>query len=480
MGTRLVLEAVLLVRQALTSHGGVNPAPSSPGAEITATHKRGFPSYADHRESNVETRMARLTPLAQACCAFAMSVLGTAAAQAQVCTDTVRVLAQTRDGLSLLEQYKDEFKKLSGASFAIDNLDENDRRAKSRADASTVGKYNVYYVDEANVALFAKSKWIEPLLQYYPKEYDYADFDMGRQKVATFDNTVWFAPLTGGGDLMVYRKDLLAKAGIQPPKTLDEFVAAVKKLHDPANGVYGVALRGQRGSGANVWRWMPYFRGMGGQWFEGDKPVFNSPAAVKATETYLELFKYSAPGTKTGSWDESTGAFLAGKVALLVESTPLAGNALDPKLSAVVGKVGYMPPPAPLTGGGYGHGLAVATKANKTEARRLSRTISNASWPPGMLRWRHRAHTRDGRSSPPKRGGERFSKPSPWPGRPTRTLSRRCAASACRGKCTAPPCSMSSSTCCGPPFCGTTPGHSRSARRLRAGSPRRARYPATS
>ncbi len=312
--------------------------------------------------------MARLTPLAQACCAFAMSVLGAAAAQAQVCTDTVRVLAQTRDGLSLLEQYKDEFKKLSGASFAIDNLNENDRRAKSRADASTVGKYNVYYVDEANVALFAKSKWIEPLLQYYPKEYDYTDFDMGRQKVATFDNTVWFAPLTGGGDLMVYRKDLLAKAGIQPPKTLDEFVVAVKKLHDPANGVYGVALRGQRGSGANVWRWMPYFRGMGGQWFEGDKPVFNSPAAVKATETYLELFKYSAPGTKTGSWDESTGAFLAGKVALLVESTPLAGNALDPKLSAVVGKVGYMPPPAPLTGGGYGHGLAVATKANKTEA----------------------------------------------------------------------------------------------------------------
>jgi len=300
--------------------------------------------------------------------AVMVAALAGQSANAQVCTDTVRVLAQTRDGLTLLEKYKDEFRKLSGASFTIDNLNENDRRAKSRADASTIGKYHVYYVDEANVPLFARAKWIEPLLKYYPQEYDYADFDPGRRKVATYNDTVWFAPITGGGDLMMYRKDLLEKAGVEPPKNLDELMTAVEKLHDPANGVYGIALRGQRGSGGNVWRWMPYFRGMGGEWFDGDTPVFNSTAAVKATQTYLDLFKYSAPGTKTGSWDEATGAFLAGNVALLIESTPLAGNALDPKLSTVVGKVGYLPPPSPLTGGGYAHGFAIAAKANKTEA----------------------------------------------------------------------------------------------------------------
>jgi multiple sugar transport system substrate-binding protein len=289
-------------------------------------------------------------------------------ALAQSCSGSIKVLAQTRDGLTLAEKYKSEFEKLSGgATFDIDYLNENDRRAKTKADASTVGKYNVYYIDEANVALFASSKWIVPLLDYYPKQYDYSDFDPGRQKVATYDGKPWFAPLTGGGDLLVYRKDLLEKAGVQPPTTLDEFIAAVKKLHDPANGIYGVALRGQRGSGANVWRWMPYFRGFGGNWFEGNTPVFDSEAAVKATETYLELFKYSAPGTKTGSWDESVGAFTSGQVAMLVESTPLVGLAIDPKVSKVVGKVGYLPPPAPLTGGGYGHGLAIGAKANKTE-----------------------------------------------------------------------------------------------------------------
>lgn len=297
-----------------------------------------------------------------------IGVSGVAARANQSCAGTIRVLSQPREGLTLLEKYKGEFTKLSGgANFEIDYLNENDRRAKSRADASTVGRYNVYYIDEANLALFATSKWIVPLQDYFPAEYDFADFDPGRQKVATFQGKTWFAPVTGGGDLMVYRKDILEKAGVAPPTTLDELIAAVKKLNDPANGVYGIALRGQRGSGANVWRWMPYFRGLGGEWFDGDKPAFNGEAAIKATQTYLDLFNYSPPGTKTGSWDESTGAFLAGQVAILIESTPLAGLALDPKSSKVVGKIGYAAPPTPLTGGGYGHGLAIATRANKDE-----------------------------------------------------------------------------------------------------------------
>jgi multiple sugar transport system substrate-binding protein len=287
-----------------------------------------------------------------------------------ICKNDVRALAQPRDGLTILENYKDEFKALSGASFNIDYLNENDRRAKSRADASTIGKYNVYYVDEANVALFASSKWVLPLLDYYPKEYDYNDFDPGRRLVASYDGVPYFAPLTGGTDVMVYRKDLLEKAGVQPPKTLDQFEAAVKKLNDPDNGVYGIALRGARGSGANVWRWMPYFRGFGGKWFDGATPAFDSDAFVKATQTYLDLFKYSPPGTKTGSWDESTGAFLSGHVALLVESSPLAGWAIDPTMSKVIGKVGYGAPPSPLVAAGYGHGFAIGAKANKDEADR--------------------------------------------------------------------------------------------------------------
>jgi multiple sugar transport system substrate-binding protein len=286
-----------------------------------------------------------------------------------VCSEPVQILAQPRDGLTLLEEYASEFEELSGATFQIDYLNEGDRRAKSQADAATIGNYNVYYVDEANLALFASSGWIAPLLDHYPAEYDYNDFDPGRIATATFDGTVYFAPILGGGDLMVYRKDLLEEAGIEPPTTLEELKAAVAALHDPDNGVYGIGLRGQRGSGANVWRWMPYFKGMGGEWFDAEgNAAMNSDAAVEATETYLELFKYSAPGTQTGSWDESTGAFRAGQIALIIESAPLGGITLDKTQSQVADLVGFARPPAPLTGGGFAHGFAVGTKANADEA----------------------------------------------------------------------------------------------------------------
>jgi multiple sugar transport system substrate-binding protein len=294
---------------------------------------------------------------------FAVSSTAVMAA-GPMCKDTVKILAQPRDGLTLLEESKDEFQKLSGASFQIDYLNEGDRRAKSQADASTTGKYNVYYVDEANLALFASSGWIAPILDHYPADYDFADFDDGRQKTATYDGKVWFAPILGGGDMMVYRKDLLEAAGVTPPTTLDELKAAVQKLHNPEKGIYGIALRGKRGSGDNVWRWMPYFKGLGGEWFKDGKPAFNSQAAVDATNTYLELFKMSPPGTQTGSWDEDTGAFLSGQVAIIIESAPLAGITLDATKSQVADKVAFLPPPAPLTGGGFAHGFAVGTKAN--------------------------------------------------------------------------------------------------------------------
>jgi multiple sugar transport system substrate-binding protein len=289
---------------------------------------------------------------------------------ASSCKSDLSVLAQPRESLTFLESNKEDFEKKSGVSFTIDYLNENDRRAKSRAEASTTGRYNVYYIDEANVALFADKKWIVPLLDHLPESADFADFDKGREKVASYKGKVYFAPIQGGGDFLYYRKDVLEKAGVTPPKTLEELQVAVKKLHDPANGMYGIALRGGRGSGANVWRWMPYFKGFGGEWFDGDKPVFNSPAAIKATETYLELFKYSPPGTSTGSWTESTEAFNSGQVALIIESSPLAGMTEDKKISVVAGKVGYTKPPSPLTGGGYGHGLAIGSKSNKTKAQR--------------------------------------------------------------------------------------------------------------
>lgn len=301
----------------------------------------------------------------------ALMSAGFADASAQSCSVPVlKVLAQKSLGLTVMEKTLAEYEKKNGTKVQISYFGENDRRSKARLDASTkAGSYQIYYIDEANVAEFATAGWVVPLLKYLPKDADYEDFLPGRRAVASYKGVAYFAPLIGGSDFLFYRRDLLEKAGIAVPKTLDELVAAVKKLNNPPH-VYGWAARGQRGSGMNVWRWSPFMLAAGGKWEKDGVPTFNSPQAVKATTLYRDLFKYSPPGGATYDWSNALEAFRSGKVAFMIESTPFADWMEDPKKSSVVDKVGYVRPPSPLASAAYGHGLAISATGAKDECTR--------------------------------------------------------------------------------------------------------------
>lgn len=129
--------------------------------------------------------------LKAAAASLAVIVAGQAAlANGQgVFTRDVRIPAQPLTGLSMTEGFANEFAELAGVSFQIDYLNENDRRAKSRADASVIGKCNVYYVDEASSAKFTPAAWIAP-----PLDRDLAEDDFDSGQVALI---VESAPLSG-------------------------------------------------------------------------------------------------------------------------------------------------------------------------------------------------------------------------------------------------------------------------------------------
>ncbi|MCD6318511.1 sugar ABC transporter substrate-binding protein [Candidatus Aerophobetes bacterium] len=283
----------------------------------------------------------------------------------------IRVLSQPHNEMVVAEKYLPEFEAKTGMKVEIINFGEQDRRAKSRLDASTrAGSYQVYYLDEANVAEFAAAGWVLPLLDYYPDEYDFHDFFDSFADIGSYKGVPYFAPTTGGGDFFMYRKDILQEKGIAVPKTLEELEIAIKKIHNPPE-IYGWVARGKRGSGMNVWRWAPFFRGFGGNWVdENGEPAINSGAAVRATKKYIELMKYGPPGITTSDWSDNIEAFRAGKVAFIIETNMFADWMEDPEKSAVVGKVGYAPPPRPLISAGYAHGLGISAAGCKNEKLR--------------------------------------------------------------------------------------------------------------
>lgn len=306
--------------------------------------------------------------LAAGTCA-ALLPLAAAAQDAAQCKGklaTLNVIGQGMPAVTMLDGLLPEFNEKWGTKVKITLLGENERRAKARLDASTgAGSYQVLYIDEANLAEYVDAGWVYPLADVVPAEYDIADFRTDLSNVATMNGQQYFAPFVGGGDVLMYRKDVLEAKGIKPPKTLDELVAAVKAVNDPGAGVFGWAARGQRGSGMNVWRWTPFFRAAGGEWLDGDVPAFNAEPGVKATEQYMDLMTYSPPGVGTFNWSDAVEAFRSGRVAFLIESDVFGPWMEDPAKSTVVGKVGYLPPPDPLPSAGWAHGWAVSTVGAK-------------------------------------------------------------------------------------------------------------------
>ena len=82
--------------------------------------------------------------------------------------------------------------------------------------------------------------------------------------------------------MLAYRKDLFEAAGLTPPKTMEDMVAAAYKLTDPAKQTYGFVANGQKGP-AVAQDWMQYNAEMGGSILDQDgKPALNSPPTSRA------------------------------------------------------------------------------------------------------------------------------------------------------------------------------------------------------
>ncbi|MDD9270646.1 ABC transporter substrate-binding protein [Paenibacillus sp. GCM10023248] len=190
--------------------------------------------------------------------------------------------------------------------------------------------------------LFYKNGWVQPLDDYAQKakDYDFNDFSKSAIGSTTVDSKLAGIPIITEQEILYYRKDLLQKAGIAVPKTLDELNAAVKKLHDPKNEMYGFVARGQRSP--LVTQVSSYLYSEGADFTTGDKASINTPEAIKAFTTYGTLLKdYAPPGVLNMSWPQAFGIFAQGKVAFLTDANSLYQNATDPAKSKVADQVGF-------------------------------------------------------------------------------------------------------------------------------------------
>ena len=289
---------------------------------------------------------------------------------------TITVGMAAHAATDAMKRMADEFTDLSGISVKWDIVEETSLKTKQLLDSQGRGAYDVLMVDAFWMNEWVAKNVIEPLAMYIgnaPPWFDYEDIMPAyRNGISAVKGEPYGIPVSGETRLVAYRKDLFEKYGKQPPQTMDEFLSLAQFFNGREDGLYGVAMRAQRGihfaSG-----WMSIMYNFGGGFVDqstiGTSNVqitVDTPETVTSLQFYIDLLQNAPPDVATYTHEEALGAFIAGKTAMWLDATALLNQITNPDISRVSNQVGFVPTPRGPAGGGAalaGWSLAISAKS---------------------------------------------------------------------------------------------------------------------
>lgn len=275
----------------------------------------------------------------------------------------IRVLVHGDPTFMVMDTLKRQFEQVIGAqisqrAFSIDRLREEALRNAER----TTSRYDIIAVDLPWIGEFATKDVLMPLDQAMDiARLDPADFHTAGWQAAHWGGRAYGVPAQTTPELLFYRRDLFAEAGLEPPATTDDLLNAARTLHNPRQGFHGIAWNAARGTalGHTVLMTMADFgqpvldipKFAGG--FDTRKlaareyrPTIDTEAGLRAAEFLLELLKYSPPDILSMSWYERVRPYAEGNIAMAYGYTLLAPYFELYESSPAYGQTGYLPHPS--------------------------------------------------------------------------------------------------------------------------------------
>ncbi|MFZ1867106.1 MAG: extracellular solute-binding protein [Steroidobacteraceae bacterium] len=171
----------------------------------------------------------------------------------------------------------------------------------------------------------------------------------------SFAGGFWGMPYHDGPACLIYRQDLLAEAGLEVPRTWEDFHAAARRLHAPQRGCYGTALALFPDGHNGFYDFCIQVWSRGGEPFDaGARPQLCSREALEALEFLRRLAADGAaiaPGARDLDSVKSGLHFCEGKVALMSNWFGFAALGERWEASRVRGRIAVAPLPR---GGGRG------------------------------------------------------------------------------------------------------------------------------
>jgi sorbitol/mannitol transport system substrate-binding protein len=256
-------------------------------------------------------------------------------------------------------------------------LEEGVLRQRVTTDIATKGgQFDVMTIGMYETPIWGKKGWLQEIKP--DAAYDVDDLLPAMRNGLSVGGKLYAVPFYGESSMLMYRKDLADKAGVQVPErpTWTQIRDLAAKIHDPKNGVYGICLRGKPGWGDNMAFLSTMVNTFGGQWFDMSwKPQIDSKPWRDAVGFYVDMMKkYGPPGSSSNSFNEILALYNHGKCGMWVDATIAASFVSDPKQSKVADKVAFAQAPTMVTPKGanwlWAWTLAIPAGSQKVEAAR--------------------------------------------------------------------------------------------------------------
>ncbi|NOE19396.1 extracellular solute-binding protein [Ruegeria atlantica] len=273
--------------------------------------------------------------------ATALTFVATAAAHAE----TITIATVNNGDMIRMQGYTDNFTDATGIDVEWVTLEENVLRQRVTTDITTKGgQFDIMTIGMYETPIWGANGWLVPL-DGLSEEYDVGDLLPAMAGGLSHEGTLYAAPFYGESSMIMYRTDLMEKAGMEMPEapTWQFIREAAAAMTDRDNDINGICLRGKAGWGEGGAFITVTANSFGARWFDEDwKPQFDQPEWKEALTFFVDMMNESGPaGHATNGFNENLSLFQQGKCGMWIDATVAASFVTNPDDSTVADKVGF-------------------------------------------------------------------------------------------------------------------------------------------
>ncbi|MDE0524712.1 MAG: sugar ABC transporter substrate-binding protein [Boseongicola sp.] len=259
--------------------------------------------------------------------------------------ETITIATVNNGDMIRMQGYTDDFTAKTGHDVEWVTLEENVLRQRVTTDISTKGgQFDIMTIGMYETPIWGANGWLVPLNDL-SAEYDVDDILPAMRGGLSHDGTLYAAPFYGESSMIMYRTDLMEKAGLEMPAAPTwEFIReAAAAMDDPESDINGVCLRGKAGWGEGGAFITVTANSFGARWFDENwQAQFDQPEWKEALTFFVNLMNdYGPQGYATNGFNENLSLFQQGKCGMWIDATVAASFVTNPDDSTVADKVGF-------------------------------------------------------------------------------------------------------------------------------------------